>query len=146
MPADNAVQLVAAAQRRHELTRAKAIQALRELEQAGGPVTFESVARAGGVSRSWLYTQPDIKTEIQRLRNAARQTPASPVPTSHKASDASLLRRLEAANQRNRDLAEQNQQLRRQLARALGDQRAARGTGTDQTTPRRHASATIGPC
>lgn len=143
MPADNAARLVAAAQRRHELTRAKAIQALRELEHAGRTVTFESVARAGGVSRSWLYTQPDIKAEIQRLREAVRQTPASPVPASQKASDASLLRRLETANQRNRELGAENQQLRRQLARALGDQRAARGS--DQTPSRRHASATIGP-
>jgi hypothetical protein len=35
-----------AAARRHELTRAKAIQALRELDRAGGPVTFAGVAQA----------------------------------------------------------------------------------------------------
>jgi hypothetical protein len=34
-----------------------------------------------------------------------------------------LLRRLEAANHRNRELTDENQWLRRQLARALGDQR-----------------------
>ena len=33
-----------AAARRHELTRAKAIQALRELDRAGTPVTFAAVA------------------------------------------------------------------------------------------------------
>lgn len=109
---------------------------------AGTPVTFEAVAIAAGVSRSWLYTQLDIRTEIQRLREAARQAPTSTIPVSQKASDASLLRRLEAATQRNRELAAQNQQLRHQLARALGDQRAAR----DSATTRHHASATIGPC
>ena len=31
---------------RHELTRARAIQALRELDRAGAPVTFAAVARA----------------------------------------------------------------------------------------------------
>ena len=36
--------LAAATARRHELTRAKAIQALRELDRAGAPVTFASVA------------------------------------------------------------------------------------------------------
>lgn len=144
MPADNAARLVAAAQRRHELTRAKAIQALRELEHSGVPVTFEAVAHAGGVSRSWLYTQSDLKDEIQRLRETTRQSPASPTPASQKASDTSLLRRLETAHQRNRELADENQQLRRQLARALGDQRAARGT--DRASSTRHASATIGPC
>lgn len=144
MPADNAAHLVAAAQRRHELTRSKAIQTLRELEHAGSPVTFEAVARTAGISRSWLYTQPDLKAEIQRLREAARESPTSTVPVSQKATDTSLLRRLEAATQRNRELAAENQQLRRRLARALGDERAARGT--DQAASRRHASATIGPC
>ena len=35
-----------AAARRHELTRAKAVQALRELDRAGDPVTFAGVAQA----------------------------------------------------------------------------------------------------
>jgi len=35
-----------AATRRHELTRAKAVQALRELDQAEAPVTFAAVAQA----------------------------------------------------------------------------------------------------
>ena len=57
-----------AAARRHELTRAKAIQALRELDRAGTPVTFSAVASAARISRSWLYTQPDISDQIRRLR------------------------------------------------------------------------------
>jgi len=46
-----------AAAGRHVLTRSKAIQALRELDRAGAPVTFAGVAQAAGISRSWLYTQ-----------------------------------------------------------------------------------------
>ncbi|MGH3196233.1 MAG: DUF6262 family protein, partial [Streptosporangiaceae bacterium] len=57
-----------AAARRHELTRSRAVQALRELDRAGTPVTFAGVGRAAGVSRSWLYTQPDISNQIRRLR------------------------------------------------------------------------------
>ena len=38
--------LAIAAARRHELTRARAIQALRELDRAGTPVTFAAVAAA----------------------------------------------------------------------------------------------------
>jgi hypothetical protein len=122
MPADNIAHLITAARSRHELTRAKAIRALRELDHAGGHVTFEIVAQAAGISRSWLYSQPDIKDQIQRLRT--RGTSASPVPARHRASDASLLRRLEAASERNRQLASENQLLRRQLAAAIGQLRA----------------------
>lgn len=124
MRPDNTAPIIAAARRRRELTRAKAIRALRELSQAGTPVTFETVAREAGVSRSWLYAQPDIRAEIQHLRDAAARTPAPPVPARQRASDASLLARLETVLARNRELASENQRLRRQLAYALGDRRA----------------------
>jgi 2'-5' RNA ligase len=122
-----------AAARRHELTRSRAVQALRELDRAGVPVTFAGVAQAAGISRSWLYTQPDISSQIRRLRqetNAAGS--AGGVPAAQRATDASLRARLAAAIDRNRQLADQNARLRRQLARALGDQRSARTrTGND---------------
>lgn len=125
MRADNTAHLVTAAQQRHELARAKTIRMLRELDQAGSPVTFQTVAQHADVSRSWLYTQPDIKTEIQRLRTLARRAPATRLPAQQRTSDPSLLRRLEVAHQRNRQLTEDNQRLRRQLAHALGQLRAA---------------------
>jgi len=114
-----------AAARRHELTRAKAVQALRELDRTGTPVTFAGVAQAAGISRSWLYTQPDISSQIRRLRkekNAAGY--AGGIPAAQRATDASLRARLTAALDRNKQLAEENARLRRQLARALGDQRS----------------------
>jgi hypothetical protein len=125
MRPDNTPAIIAAAQRRRELTRAKAIRALRELDHAGTPVTFEAVARAAGVSRSWLYGQPDLRAEIQRLRESTRRASTPPVPVRQRASDASLLARLQASLEKNRKLAEENQRLRRQLARALGDQRVS---------------------
>ena len=115
-----------AAARRHELTRSRAVQALRELDRAGIPVTFAGVAKTAGISRSWLYTQPDISSQIRRLRqetNAAGS--ASGIPALQRATDASLRARLTAALDRNRHLADENARLRRQLAHALGDQRSA---------------------
>ena len=121
-----------AAARRHELTRAMAIQALRELDRAGTPVTFAGVARAAGVSRSWLYTQPDISGQIRRLRqNDRRRGLRWRRPGGPAADDASLRARLAAALDRNKQLADENARLRRQLARALGDERSA---GPDQVT------------
>ena len=116
-----------AAVRRHELTRAKAIQALRELDRAGAPVTFAGVAQAAEVSRSWLYTQPDISGQIRRLRQKTDgASSAGAIPAVQRATDASLRSRLAAALDRNKQLADENARLRRQLARALGDQRSAR--------------------
>jgi signal transduction protein with GAF and PtsI domain len=137
MRRDHHAHLADAARRRHELTRAKAVQALRELDRAGTAVTFEKVARDAGVSRSWLYTEPDIRAEIERLRDATRRT-TTQIPVSQRASDASLRARLNAVLERNRKLTEENQRLRRQLAHALGE-------GRESPSPRR-ASITIGPC
>jgi hypothetical protein len=126
MPPDPTVPLALAAARRHELTRAKAIQALRELDRAGRPVTFAAVASAAGVSRSWLYTQPDIRSQIQRLRGTRNGKPVGAIPAGQRATDASLHARLTAALQRNQALADENARLRRQLARALGAERHSR--------------------
>jgi hypothetical protein len=120
--------------RRHELTRARAVHALRELDRAGTPVTFAGVAQAAGISRSWLYTQPDISSQIRRLRRKTDGAgSAGAIPAGQRATDASLRARLAAALDRNRQLADDNARPRRQLARALGDQRSAEiRSGNDQ--------------
>jgi hypothetical protein len=122
MRSDNSIHLTTAAKRRHELTRAKAIAALHELDRAGDPITFESVADHA-VSRSWLYTQTDLKDEIRRLRARNQPAHATATPARQRASDDSLRQRLDIALRRNRELADENQRLRRQLAYALGQLR-----------------------
>jgi hypothetical protein len=132
---DPATPLSQAAARRHELTRAKAIQALRELDRAGTPITFAAVASAARISRSWLYAQADIRSQIQRLRDTRNPRPAVPVPPGQRATDASLHARLTAALARNQALTDENTRLRRQLARALGDQRSARTRSGNDPVP-----------
>ena len=90
-------------------------------------MTFAGVAHAAGVSRSWLYTQPDISGQVRRLRQMTNgASSAGAIPAGQRATDASLRARLTAALDRNKQLADENARLRRQLARALGDQRSAR--------------------
>ena len=115
-----------AAARRHELTRSKAVQALRELDRAGASVTFAGVAQAAGISRSWLYTQPDISGQIRRLRGKTDGAgSAGAIPAGQRPTEASLRARLTTALDRNKQLSDENARLRRQLARALGEQRSA---------------------
>ena len=135
MRADPATPLAVSAARRHELTRAKAVQALRELDRAGAPVTFTSVATAAGISRSWLYTQPDIAAQIRRLRAATSRAATPAIPAAQRSGEASLRARLSVALQRSQALADENARLRRQLARALGDQRSARTRSGNDAAP-----------
>lgn len=150
MRADNTGQLIRAARHRSNQTRERAVQALRRLDRTGAAVTLQAVAREAQVSRSWLYTQIDLRLEIDRAR--ARQQRATPVPAPpprQRASDASLLRRLEAATERIRRLETDNAQLRDALARTLGEQRtrALLGPGPAQRdTPSNNRPKLIGPC
>ncbi|MCK1818846.1 DUF6262 family protein [Streptomyces sp. XM83C] len=148
MRADNSPHIIAAARERAAATRERAIAALRRMDAAGQPVSFDAVAREAGVSRSWLYTQPDLRAEIDRLRERHGPASSAPqVPDQQRASDASLLRRLEAATARNRQLEAEVRELRDQLARVLGQQRAAAVTSSGETSsPRQRPTKTIGPC
>ena len=69
MRADNSHHVVDAARRRARATRRSAVAALRRMNEAGMPITFDSLAREAGVSRSWLYNQPDLRAEVERLRD-----------------------------------------------------------------------------
>lgn len=147
MRADNSHHVIAAAHRRAAATRRRAVAALRRMDNSGLLITFDAVAKHARVSRSWLYNQPDLRAEVERLR--ARQNPAPHsrlVSDRQRASDASLLRRLEAATERVRRLEEENQQLREALALALGQRRADNVIDGTGDTPSRKSSAIIGPC
>ena len=100
--------LAAAAARRHQLTRAKAIQALRELDRAGHPHHIHRRRRRSRDHQIRLYTQPDIRSQIQQLRSPATHRPAAAIPAAQRATDASLRARLTIALERNRQLAEEN--------------------------------------
>ncbi|GJF14924.1 transposase [Mycolicibacterium cyprinidarum] len=126
MRSDNSIHLKNAAQKRHETTRIKAIAALHDLDQTGAPITFVAVAEHAGVSRSWLYTQTDLKDEIRRI--AALREPRLATPSSRKepASEASLRNRLSLAHQRIHELDNENHRLRDQIAHLHGQLRTAR--------------------
>lgn len=126
MRADNSRHIRQAAERRHELTRSKAVAALRDLQNQGGPVTFEAVAAAAGVSRSWLYSQIDLRTVIIGLRE---DRPQQPRASRSSASTESLRARLNASLERNRELSAEIEHLRHQLALALGHSRSRNTRG-----------------
>lgn len=123
MPADNSHHLIAAARRRSQATNRRAVAALRRMDDQGLPITYEALAREAGVSRSWLYNQPVLRTEIDRLRQRKRPPEGRAVPDRQRPSDPSLRTRLELAGYRIKKLESDNQRLRLSLAQALADRR-----------------------
>ncbi len=139
MRADNTAHVIAAARQRAAVTRRRAVAALRRLEGAGQPISFDALAREAQVSRSWLYSQPDIRAEVARLRDQRTPRPHPRLPDRQHATDSSLRCRLNVATERIRQLEADNRRLRDALAAALGERR--RDTPTRQRTTR-----LIGPC
>ncbi len=146
MRADNSQQLLDAARRRAQATRRRADAALRRMDNAGTLVTFDALAREAGVSRSWIYNQPDLRAEVERLRDRPRPAAGRPVPDRQRSSDASLLRRGEVATQRIRELETDNTRLRHALAEALGERRTAPAHRPHRDTPGPRVSGPITAC
>ena len=119
MRADNSRFLIQAAQDRHEATATRASEALQRLDRAGEPISYRIVAQAAGVSRAWLYRQPDLRAEIDRLRTASPTSSGPQLPAAQRASEKSRQRRIEALLEDNKRLRAANSQLNDQVARPL---------------------------
>jgi uncharacterized protein DUF6262 len=89
--------------------------ALVDLHGRGETVSFASVAARANVSRQFLYTHPDLRAEIERLRSEPR-----PAPARQQASDESMRIRLRAALDDNKRLRQQIAELRDELALTHG--------------------------
>jgi hypothetical protein len=116
------------------------------MDSTAAPVSFDTVARQAGVSRSWLYSQPAIRAEIERLRARREPVVVRPLPERQRISEPSLRSRLAEANARVRELQQDNQRLRSALAEALAANRdlSRRHSGPD-TPGRQEDSPTIRP-
>jgi hypothetical protein len=125
MATDRPGPLALAAARKHDATLARAGAALRELDRAGNVINFQAVARAAGVSRQWLYQQPDLRREIEQLRTASVNI-APGVPAGQRATEASLRQRIRSLLDENHRLRGESDELRAELAIAYGQRRDAR--------------------
>ena len=107
----------------------------------------EAVARRANVSRSWLYLQPDIRAEVERLRDLGRRAPETAVPARQRSTDSSLLRRL-SSRQRAQPRTRRGQPAPAPPTRACprpttSRPRARRSRAEPKPTARRLSSITI---
>lgn len=117
-----------AASRRSIDAVARARTAIDELTRSGEQVSFQAVARRAGVSRQWLYTNPELRAEIERLRAMHADRSGSSVPAAERSSEASQRQRVEGLLEENRRLRQENAELRDELALAYGRQRETRAS------------------
>lgn len=119
MPADQVERLTANARRRSEQTLQKAQDALAAIAASGGAITVAGLAKYAEISRSWIYTQPELRDRIERLNQAAAPRPPHAAAAS-RASLESFKRRLDLAHQRITQLRQENGELRRTVEQLHG--------------------------
>jgi chromosome segregation ATPase len=125
MLADNSHYLIEHARQRRQETLERARRTLAELAETGQSVTVAELAGKAGVSRSWIYTQPELRDQIQQQQRSHSDS-RSARQTAIGASAESLHRRLTLAHERIGQLRTENQKLREELAHAHGQLRAVR--------------------
>ena len=125
MPVDPIERLAANARRRSEQTLQKAQDAITVMAARGDAITVARLAKNAHVSRSWIYTQPELRERIEQLRQAAPARPPRSAAASRASLD-SLKHRLHLAHQRIGQLREENQQLRREVELLHGQLRDRR--------------------
>jgi hypothetical protein len=111
--------LRAAAAARTQSATERARRALVELHERGETISFAAVAASANVSRQFLYTEPELRAQIERLRN--EPAPAAAHPSSgERASDESIRTRLRVALDENKRLRDEIAELRDELALTHG--------------------------
>ncbi|MFD6107647.1 DUF6262 family protein [Nocardia salmonicida] len=121
--ADNTRFLLEATRQRSTEARKRAEAAITTATCGTGRITVAGIAKTAGVSRSWIYTQPDLVDAISALQ---QQNPSADRTAPTAATVESLQTRLEAANERSKQLRTQVTQLTAQLETAYGEIRALR--------------------
>ncbi|MTG91035.1 transposase [Cellulosimicrobium sp. BIT-GX5] len=124
MRADNTHHLRKAAQRRARETRTRADDALRTIQASGNAPTVSLLARTAQVTRSWIYTQPDLLDAIHTASDGRARPRVDAILTP--ATTKSMRRRLELAHDRITELTQQNRDLQHQIAVLHGELRTAR--------------------
>jgi hypothetical protein len=116
-PTPRSLAEAAAKRTQHAEQRVRAT--LRQLDADGATVSFAAVAQHARVSRAFLYTHAELRSEIEALRSVQAAAPAR-LPVRQRASEASVRARLRAALDENQRQREELAALREELALAHG--------------------------
>ena len=117
----NTTGLVANAHQRKKEKYKRVEEAIARLLREHQMVNFNSVAKAAGVSKTYLYSQPQLRDRIEALRQQereqiVRERIAHPTGKTAAGKDLVIL----AKERRIKELEEENRKLKQQLKAALG--------------------------
>ncbi|HDR7001345.1 TPA: transposase [Bacillus cereus] len=111
--------------KRKQETKIKIEEAIKRLTKNSKAINFNSVAKEAGVSKATLYNHPELKERIDFLRNqqekAFQNSRIKRDENNQNAVIASLKRRIEKLEAKNKDLEKEIRRLRKEENEALAD-------------------------
>lgn len=96
----------------------KVERGIQQLIKEKRPINFNQVAEASGVSKAWLYKEPEVKARIDHLRAQSKQ--GKKLPRNISASEASTKAINTTLQKRIKKLESENCELRKQNEVAYG--------------------------
>ena len=73
---------------------ARAENGLRQMRRRGDPITFRGLAQTAGVSLDFLYTTPEIRSQVEQLRARQQAKPTARAPAPGPDQPSSVIRTL----------------------------------------------------
>ncbi|MGH3288412.1 MAG: DUF6262 family protein [Streptosporangiaceae bacterium] len=122
-----------------EVKAAAVGKAVKALARTGAPVTSAAVARIAGVSRSFIYENPQARALVTAAQARTQARAAGRIPAAPAQAEASWRERALNAEQRARDLQRELTAQRRVTAGLLGQLRQPDGTWLQEESTRLHA-------
>lgn len=117
----NTSGLVAHAQKRREATLQRVEAVLTAMVHEGKTISFATVAAAADVTKTYLYSQTQIRARIEALRDSERAQPRrAPLAPAAGKTDASKDLLILAKEQRIHELEEEVRQLKKERNALLG--------------------------
>ena len=83
----NTSGLEAHAQHKRESALKRTEEAIARLQSDKRPVNFKTVSEESGVSRTWLYKEPEIKARINEIKNKKNTKSRSKKATTHQGNN-----------------------------------------------------------
>ena len=117
----NTTGLITYAHKRKEEKRKRVDEAITRLLREQNAINFNTVAKMAGVSKAYLYSQPQFRDRIETLRQReleqrVRERATHPVGKTDVSKDLVIL----AKDRRIKELEEQNRKLKQELKVAYG--------------------------
>jgi predicted nuclease with TOPRIM domain len=115
----NTEAVIAYAKRKKVETAGKVEQVIRQLIKQNERINFNTVSIAAGVSKSYLYNNPEIRNRIEALRKQQHEVP-SLIKTKKKMNDENKDSLIQVFKERIQELEKENKQLKDEMKRING--------------------------